>query len=106
MLVYEFLLWYSMLFFTQGRPGRPPLKRNGYRSVRYKTKISCLTWSLNKVTVFYLNEGRADVSWEELAPIVQEEMSGKIKKQDTPRESRQSVSKYSNSNVMSEFSAP
>lgn len=57
MLVYEFLLWHTMLFFTQGRPRRPPLKRNGYRPVTYKTKISCLTWSLNKVTVFYLSEG-------------------------------------------------
>lgn len=75
---------------------RPPLKRNGYRpipyTVTYKTKISCLTWSLNKVTVFYLSEGRVDVSWEELAPNAPEEMSVKINKETTHIQGLSSVS--------------
>lgn len=48
--------------------------------------------SMKKRTVFYLCEGTADMSQEEVAPNAQKEMSGKMnkkQKQNTFRQSRE-----------------
>lgn len=72
-----------MLFFTQVRPGNPPIKRNESRTIIYKQDKDLMydLWSMNRVTVFYLYECIVDVSQKEVAPDVREEISRKMDKE-------------------------